>query len=155
MPYTSSSCFKHCVLNEQVSKIGIMFHFHWNALNLKRLDILREKIERFACQTFLFLKINYILNLDDRQREDSFWQLANEIFKETGNNISDILHILIIPRSLIIPLFPPKTDSFSKTALATSIVCIAYGSVSFLNQLDPQISRPTNSPFHMGKISSI
>jgi len=60
------------VLNEQDSKIGIMFDFHWNALNLKRLGILREKIGRFACHTFLFLKINYILNLDDRQREDSF-----------------------------------------------------------------------------------
>lgn len=50
-----------------------MFDFHWNALNLKRLDILREnkKKERFACQTFLFLKINYILNLDDKGKTAS------------------------------------------------------------------------------------
>lgn len=46
----------HCVLNEKDSKIGIMLDFHWNALNLKRLDTLREKIERFACQTFHFFK---------------------------------------------------------------------------------------------------
>lgn len=155
MPYTSIPCFKHCVLNEQESKTGIMFDFHWNALNLKGLDILREKIGRFACQTFLFLEINYILNLDDRQREDSFWQLSNEIFKEMGNSISEFLHILVIPRSLITPLFPPKTDSFSKAALATSIVWVALGSVSLPMQLAPQISSQTISPFHLRKISSM
>lgn len=49
-----------------------MFDFHWNALNLERLDILREKNRKICLSDFSFLKINYILNLDDRQKEDSF-----------------------------------------------------------------------------------
>lgn len=130
-----------------------MFDFHWNALNLKRLDTLREKTERFACQNFLFfLKINYILNLDDRQRGDNFWQLSNIIFKEMGNNISDSLHISVISRSLILPFIPPRTDSFSKAALVTSIACIVLAPVSLLMQLAPQIRQFlhfTQEKFHL------
>lgn len=58
-----------------------------------------------------------------------------------GNNISYFLHILVIPRNLINPLFPQKTDIFSKAAFATSGVCIALGSVSLLKQLAPHINR--------------
>lgn len=143
------------VLNKQDSKIGIVFDFHWNALNLKRLDTLRKKIERFACQNFpfFFLKINYVLNLDDRQRGDDFWQLSNVIFKKMGNNISDSLHICVISRSLILWFFSSKNWQLLQSSTC-HIHCLhcPWSSVPFNAASSPN---KTISLFHVRKTPSI